>query len=604
MVYPMETRQLAYFLAACQHRNHAAAARLLGIAPSTLSTSLTLLEEELGLELFRRTREGSYPTQEARWLHRGAENIVRTISRAQNYFASASDQPLRHVSLHVGVQLVLGRLSKAMSVAMHTVQDDHPEVFFDVTFGQPGPEITTLPDLDIQYRNGSDPVASGEVVLHEDEWVVASNTELNGLPSGSTLSAIDLETLELSLPRLPQVLLDMVDIYRNQMGMKPLPYSDEDAGALSRMSQEAQRVAFLLPESSLSDRIGERQISLYRLQNPLISKLVATPCNEDPVLQAIARQFADKIGQPEEVQTYNPQITLRQVNYYNAVCESGNITRAAQWLRVAQPALSSQIHKIEKTLNSPLFERKASGMTLTEKGKTLRLITNAVAQDVAQLHLDISAGLNLRSTRLRIAVIPLTDFRGPVVQALTRALREWQDRHPTIALQLLEGPTDLIRDWLTAGYVHFGVMETPPDYGGRLPLGSPEPIGVITARNSRFGCTDGIKASELAQIPLILPTSVFGLRTLIDEAFAGKAKLDPVMEVNSLATTLAMVAKGDFATILPRSALPQEARTAGLTFCPILDVIVERKLFAVFSNERELTPSERDLIGILRRNLQ
>lgn len=600
----MEARQLAYFLAACQHRNHAAAARLLGIAPSTLSTSLTLLEEEFGLELFRRTREGSYPTREARWLHHGAENIVRTITRAQNFFASQSDQPFRRVSVNVGVQLVLGRLSKALSAAMHAVQDTHPEVFFDVSFGQKtGPDNATA-DLVVQYCSSQDAAALRAVTLLADEWIVASNTELGGLPTGSELRGADLEEFDLSLPRLPDVLLKMADRYREGLGLQPLPHSDEDAGALSRMSQEAQRFAFLVPASSLSDRIGERQINLYRLRDPLISNLVAIPRNDDPALQSLAQLFAEKIEQPEEDRIYRPQITLRQVQYYNSVCESGNITRAAQRLRVAQPALSSQIHKIEKTMASKLFERKASGLELTDRGRTLRLITEAIGQDLVQLHRQILAGLNLRAKRLRIAVIPLTDFRGPVVLALTAALREWQARHPMIALQLLEGPTDIIRGWLADGHVQFGVVESPPDYGGRLALGAAEPVGLITTSDLGPAGRATVSVDDLAQLPMILPSSVFGLRELIDTALGSDRALNPVMEVNSLAAALALVAQGDFATILPRSALPHGAEDAGLVFRPITEPLIERRLFATFSNDRELAPHERELINILRRNLQ
>ena len=64
----METRQIAYFLAACQQQNHALAAEELRIAPSTLSQNITDLEQELGLELFRLGQAGFYPTLEARAL--------------------------------------------------------------------------------------------------------------------------------------------------------------------------------------------------------------------------------------------------------------------------------------------------------------------------------------------------------------------------------------------------------------------------------------------------------------------------------------------------------------------------------------------------------
>jgi DNA-binding transcriptional LysR family regulator len=191
-----------------------------------------------------------------------------------------------------------------------------------------------------------------------------------------------------------------------------------------------------------------------------------------------------------------------------------------------------------------------------------------------------------------------------VVQALTGARQEWRAKHPASSLQLLEGPTGVIRDWLADGHVQFGVVETPPDYGSRLPLGSPEPLGVLAAAGSGLAQAEGVRAQDLTQIPLVLPSSVFGLRELIDSELTGEGKLSPVMEVNSLATTLALVAQGDVATILPRAALPEGALEAGLVFIPILGPQIGRRLYATFSNDRELAPHERDLIAILRQKLQ
>ena len=57
----VELRSLAYFVTACQHESLARAAEHLGIALSTLSVSLKALEDELGLELFRRTSPGFIP---------------------------------------------------------------------------------------------------------------------------------------------------------------------------------------------------------------------------------------------------------------------------------------------------------------------------------------------------------------------------------------------------------------------------------------------------------------------------------------------------------------------------------------------------------------
>ena len=55
--------------------------------------------------------------------------------------------------------------------------------------------------------------------------------------------------------------------------------------------------------------------------------------------------------------------------YFWMVAKEGGISRAAQQLHLAQPTLSSQIQKLEKSLGAKLFDRAGRSMVLTETGQ-------------------------------------------------------------------------------------------------------------------------------------------------------------------------------------------------------------------------------------------
>lgn len=88
----MELRVLKYFLMVAREENITKAAQLLHITQPTLSRQLMQLEEELGCELFHRSKHRIYLTDDGMLLKKRAQDIIALAERTEKEFADKKEE--------------------------------------------------------------------------------------------------------------------------------------------------------------------------------------------------------------------------------------------------------------------------------------------------------------------------------------------------------------------------------------------------------------------------------------------------------------------------------------------------------------------------------
>ena len=192
---------------------------------------------------------------------------------------------------------------------------------------------------------------------------------------------------------------------------------------------------------------------------------------------------------------------LKDMQAFIAVVEEGNISHAAMRLKVAQPALSRQMKRLETALAVQLFERGSRRIRLTEAGKLLYArvshILGLVDGTVKEIT-EIGSGV---AGAVRIGTITTS---GALL--LPELISEFHMQYPQVTFQIWEGEGARVLELLDNRVIEIGITRTQVDSNVYESITLPaEPL--ILAMRREFAGSDGdrMTLSELKDKPMIIP---------------------------------------------------------------------------------------------------
>ncbi|MCZ8116195.1 LysR family transcriptional regulator [Silanimonas sp.] len=291
-------------------------------------------------------------------------------------------------------------------------------------------------------------------------------------------------------------------------------------------------------------------------------------------------------------------VELRQLEYFLAVVEAESISRAAISLSITQSGLSRQIGALESALGVVLFERTGRGVTLTDPGRDLLPYARNVVAQVREAEEHLRGLRTTPTGRVVLGATPLVAsiITAPVIEAARR-------RYPGVALEVMESSAAVLGEWVGAGRADLAVTYAPPEQFGGLLDGEKlaDDALWLVGDASLAAEWEGLPFARAAALPLILPTRQSGMRRRID-ALATElgVSLNVVLEVDSLAATVASVSSGLGITILPRLAAAPEVRLRGLQAVPLVEPTVPGWLSLYVARARGASYAVKAVTGLIR----
>lgn len=277
---------------------------------------------------------------------------------------------------------------------------------------------------------------------------------------------------------------------------------------------------------------------------------------------------------------------LNQLRTLIHVAELGSLSKAADRLRIAQPALSRQMRLLEEELGTRLFERHGRGMVISEAGKHVLSRATRIMAEVQDIKADL-AELNSTITGRVVIGMPPT-----VSEIITVPLVDiFRHVHPGVELRFVSAFTGYLLDWLQRGEVDVAVLYDPqptrslrsrPLLLESLLLIGDSSAGLSINRAKPFSC--------LGEHRLLLPSRQHGLRAIVERlAVEADITLNVSVEADSLSTLKNLVRNGHGFTILPLAPIHEDIEKGRLTAAPLIEPSPSRRLVLTSSSDRQIT---------------
>ena len=265
------------------------------------------------------------------------------------------------------------------------------------------------------------------------------------------------------------------------------------------------------------------------------------------------------------------------------VAELGSLSKAADRLRIAQPALSRQVRLLEDELGIRLFDRHGRGMVVTEAGQEVLRHAQRIMQELDEIRATVADEDAPLRGHVSIGMPPtVSDILSvPLVSA-------FQARHPEAKLRIVSAYTGYLLDWLHRGELDVAIMyETRPVRSLRMEPLLEEVLFLIGPPDADLRPDRPVSFAKVAALKLFLPSLGHGLRTILEQSaqIAG-CRLEVPVEADSYSTLKNLVESGHGYTILPLAPIHRDVREGRLVYAPIEQPTPSRRLMLTFPTDR------------------
>lgn len=293
-------------------------------------------------------------------------------------------------------------------------------------------------------------------------------------------------------------------------------------------------------------------------------------------------------------------MTLRHIQIFIAVCDTGSTVKASKQLNLAQPSISLAIKEIEKNYGIKLFDRISRKLVLTEAGQNFlvyaRDINNSFNSLEAQIKdYDQTKKLSIGSS------IAIGNFILPIL------IKQFKEYYPETELNIVIKDSVSIASMVVENKLDFGFIESSNSLGiyEKMLTSTPfynDKLVLAVSKDNSLSIYDTISMHKLNNHQLILREADSAGRTLIDkEIAAADLTIPTIWESVSNSAIISMVCENLGVTILPNGVISNHISKDKVKQIIINDANFNRTYSIIHHKNKYLTHGAKDLITLAKK---
>lgn len=278
--------------------------------------------------------------------------------------------------------------------------------------------------------------------------------------------------------------------------------------------------------------------------------------------------------------------TLRQLKVFEAVARLRSFSRAAEELHLTQPAVSTQVRKLEDHAGLPLFEQLGKKIHLTAAGAQMLQSSREIIQKFQEAEEAMAQYKGVSGGRLNVSVISAGDYFFP------RLLVEFAQRHEGVTLNFGVCNREELLAQMKENRTDLAVMVRPPnDEDTVAEAFAPHPYVIVAPPGHPLARARGIPMARIVREPFVVREKGSDTWNSMTDALGPQlANLNIAMEIRSTETIKQAVMAGMGVTFLSAHTVSRELQAGSLAVLDVQGLPLMLNWYVVHRHAKRLPP--------------